>query len=101
MLYMYIVYICYVLDSKFYILYILHILTAILLVPSLCTIFNILLLVFYLLWSKSYGFRVDSFLPELEHLYKNVFTVSFPRASVAQLVRARDCQSLGRRFDSV
>ena len=23
------------------------------------------------------------------------------RASVAQLVRARDCQSLGRRFDSV
>ena len=23
-----------------------------------------------------------------------------PRASVAQLVRARDCQSLGRRFDS-
>ena len=32
----------------------LHILTSILLLPSLCTIFNILLLVFYLLWSKSY-----------------------------------------------
>ena len=28
-----------------------------------------------------------------------IFTTS--RASVAQLVRARDCQSLGRRFDSV
>ena len=28
-------------------------------------------------------------------------TVQTSRASVAQLVRARDCQSLGRRFDSV
>ena len=45
---------CYVLDSKFCILYILHILTSILLVPSLCTIFNILLLVFYLLCPNSY-----------------------------------------------
>ena len=27
--------------------------------------------------------------------------VKASRASVAQLVRARDCQSLGRRFDSV
>ena len=54
-LYMYILsYLCYVFDSKFYILYMLHILTSILLVPSVCTIFNILLLVFYLLWSKSY-----------------------------------------------
>jgi len=43
-----------VLDSKFYILYMLHILIAILLVPSLCTIFNILLLVFYLLCPRSY-----------------------------------------------
>jgi len=51
---MYILYICYVLDSKFYILYMLHILTSILLVPSLCTIFNILLLVFYFLCPKSY-----------------------------------------------
>jgi len=82
---MYILYICYVLDSKFYILYIIHILNAILLVPSLCTVFNILLLVFYLLWSKSYGFRVDSFLPGLEHLYKNVFTVSFPKRRVRNL----------------
>ena len=48
------IYICYVLDSKFYILYMLHILTSILLVPSLCTVFNILLLVFYLLCPKSY-----------------------------------------------
>ena len=50
MLYMYILYICYVFDSKFYILYILHISTSILLHPNLCTRFNILLLVFYLLW---------------------------------------------------
>ena len=42
-------------------------------------------------------------------LYENMypFVVGFinvnwtSRASVAQLVRARDCQSLGRRFDSV
>jgi len=47
---MYILYICYVLDSKFYTLCILNILTSILLLPSLCTRFNILLLVFYLLW---------------------------------------------------
>ena len=33
----------YVLYSKFYILYMLHILTSILLLPSLCTILNILL----------------------------------------------------------
>jgi len=51
---MYILYLCYVLDSKFYILYVLHILTSVLLVPSLCTIFHILLLVFYLLCPKSY-----------------------------------------------
>ena len=29
------------------------------------------------------------------------YAASVSRASVAQLVRARDCQSLGRRFDSV
>ena len=33
------------------------------------------------------------------HVYACMFRTS--RASVAQLVRARDCQSLGRRFDSV
>jgi len=53
-LYMYILYIYYVLNSKFYILYLLHILTSILLVPSLCTIFYILLLVCYRLCPKSY-----------------------------------------------
>ena len=51
---MYILYVYYVLDSKFYILYMLHFLTSILLVPSPCTIFNILPLVFYLLWAKCY-----------------------------------------------
>ena len=45
----YILYICYVLDSEFYNLYMLHVLTSILLLPSLCTVFNILLPVFYLL----------------------------------------------------
>ena len=40
-LYMYILCIHYVLNSKFYILYMLQILTSILLVPSLCTIFYI------------------------------------------------------------
>jgi len=45
---------CYVLDSKFCILYILHNLTSILLLPSLCTIFDILLLVFHHLWPQSY-----------------------------------------------
>ena len=34
-------------------------------------------------------------------LVLTVFCRLFSRASVAQLVRARDCQSLGRRFDSV
>jgi len=53
-LYMYILYIYYVLNSKFYILYMLHILTSILFVPSLCTIFYILLFVFYRLCLKSY-----------------------------------------------
>ena len=51
---MYILYIYCVLDSKFNVLYMLRILTSILLVPSLCTIFNILLVVFYLLCPNSY-----------------------------------------------
>ena len=43
---------------------------------------------------------------QLDSVYaKNVVLLSeiekTSRASVAQLVRARDCQSLGRRFDSV
>ena len=37
------------------------------------------------------------------YIYKHTYIyiyIETSRASVAQLVRARDCQSLGRRFDS-
>ena len=44
-------------------------------------------------WAQVVGTREEGKIVEMQ-------TVT-SRASVAQLVRARDCQSLGRRFDSV
>ena len=37
----------------------------------------------------------------LQQLHTRISMIKTSRASVAQLVRARDCQSLGRQFDSV
>ena len=59
-----------------------------------CIIYSLHLIVVWFLqaiWLPEWSLRLPSFL---------AFYVLTSRASVAQLVRARDCQSLGRRFDS-
>ena len=52
------------------------------------------------LHSQSEGLRIEQYYVQDLHSQGSIMH-STSRASVAQLVRARDCQSLGRRFDSV
>jgi len=61
------------LGSGFIVLYSIFYLTSIFLLPSLCTIFNILLLVFYLLWPLIYLYSIQYMLSPICYIVISIF----------------------------